>query len=700
MKRLLLFTLAFSAAAQDFDRLVQTHVADRNFMGSVLVARGNQVLFSKGYGFANLEWRVPNDPATKFRIGSITKQFTAASILLLEERGKLTLDDPVKKFLPDAPAAWDKITLRNLLTHTSGIADIVATPGFEKLQSISTTPEELVERFRGLALDFAPGSQFSYSNSGYMLLSYLIEKISGSSYEDFLRENLFAPLGMNDSGYDSNSAIIPRRAAGYIYDSSGFLNAAFIHMSIPQGAGGLYSTTGDLLKWNQALFGGKILKPESLAKMTTPFRENYALGVSIETTARGRKAIRHGGAIDGFDADLTYFPADQLTVAVLSNVETDGLHVEDLANALAALVHGDKPSPGAVFSGALARAGKDSITLRLSDGLRVDIALDPSGDLTASAIAARYRLADQVRIECARTKPVYDSEAALHLHLALRNIELVRAATSREQAQQAAIPSWGWEKNLLPIPPGVKSANAAASESAMANLDRVRRVSLDRLTNRPNFVADEIARRYQSEGAGQPFKLFDTLESNLSVKDDGVTRENIRRNGKPIKQPLEKFPGIRWGQSFGAELVIFDADCASRFDFAGLQALAGRALRAYRFSFPPDNCLYTHQVGRKGDRNYQEYIPAVTGQVLVDRARAEVLRFECEAGGFPEKFGIDRSIETESWDYVIIGGSTYLVPVAVTFGFKSANGAAWLVKVEYRNHRHFEASSKLGFGPG
>ena len=135
MKRLLLLSLTFSAAAQDFDRLVQTYVADRNFMGSVLVARGNQVLFSKGYGFANLEWRVPNDAATKFRIGSITKQFTAAAILLLEERGKLTLDDPVKKFLPDAPAAWDKITLRNLLTHTSGIADIVMNPEFVKLQS-------------------------------------------------------------------------------------------------------------------------------------------------------------------------------------------------------------------------------------------------------------------------------------------------------------------------------------------------------------------------------------------------------------------------------------------------------------------------------------------------------------------------------------------------------------------------------------
>ncbi len=142
VSRLLLFIVAFSAAAQNFDRVVQTYVADRNFMGSVLVARGNQVLFSKGYGFANFEWRIPNDAATKFRIASISKQFTAAAILLLEERGKLTLDDPIKMFLPDAPAEWTKIALRNLLTHTSGVPDILDSPEFAGILPAATTPEE------------------------------------------------------------------------------------------------------------------------------------------------------------------------------------------------------------------------------------------------------------------------------------------------------------------------------------------------------------------------------------------------------------------------------------------------------------------------------------------------------------------------------------------------------------------------------
>lgn len=146
--------------------------------------------------------------------------------------------------------------------------------------------------------------------------------------------------------------------------------------------------------------------------------------------------------------------------------------------------------------------------------------------------------------------------------------------------------------------------------------------------------------------------------------------------------------------------MIFDPDCATKFDFAGLQALAGRELRAYRFSIPPSDCFYTHAIGRRGDRNFKEYIPGVTGRISVDPVRAQVLRYECETGGFPETFGIDRSVETESWDYVIIGGSTYLVPVAVSWGIQVRDGGAWLVKVEYRNHRHFEASSRVGFGPG
>ncbi len=213
-----LLLLSASCLAQDVARMEQVaqyYLSNKTFMGSVLVAHGSDVLLSKGYGSANLEWNIPNAPNTKFRLGSVTKQFTAASILLLEERGKLKTSDPVKILMPDAPAAWDKITIYNLLTHTSGIANFTSFPDYGTQEPFATTPEKLVARFRDKPLDFQPGEKWSYSNSGYVLLGYLIEKASGESYEKFVQDNIFGPLGMKDSGYDSNSAIILRRAAGY-----------------------------------------------------------------------------------------------------------------------------------------------------------------------------------------------------------------------------------------------------------------------------------------------------------------------------------------------------------------------------------------------------------------------------------------------------------------------------------------------------
>ncbi len=321
------------------EQVIQSFVSDQHFMGSVLVARGNDIVFDKGYGFANLEWNIRDSPLTKFRLGSITKQFTAASILLLEERGKLSVNDPVKKHMSDAPAAWDKITIYNLLTHTSGIASFTDFPDYASLEPFPTTPEQLVKRFRDKPLDFQPGEKMSYSNSGYVLLGYLIEKISGESYEKFVQENIFTPLGMKDSGYDSNSVIIPHRAAGYSPGPNGPVNAGFINMTVPLSAGGLYSTTEDLLRWEQGLFGGKLLSSASLQKMTTPFKNDYACGLVVHMV-NGHKVIEHGGGIEGFNTMLAYYPDDKLTVVVLSNI--NGPTPEDLASKLATLVRGEK----------------------------------------------------------------------------------------------------------------------------------------------------------------------------------------------------------------------------------------------------------------------------------------------------------------------------------------------------------------------
>jgi len=336
------FLLAGVALAQDASRMeqvVDSYVSAKTFMGSVLVARGDEVLLSKGYGSASLEWNIPNSPTTEFRLGSVTKQFTAASILLPEERGKLKTDDPVKKFVPDAPAAWDKITIFHLLTHTSGIPNFTSFPDYQSQEPFPATPEKLVARFRDKPLDFQPGEKWSYSNSGYVLLGYVLEKVSGESYEKFVQENIFGPLGMKDSGYDSNAAIIPRRASGYVRSRNGPLNAGFIHMSIPFSAGALYSTTEDLLRWEQGLFGGKVLSAASLTKMTTPFKDDYACGLSVHTV-NGHKVIDHGGGIEGFNTFLAYYPEDKLTVVALGNLNGDA--PGQIVTRLAAIAHGEK----------------------------------------------------------------------------------------------------------------------------------------------------------------------------------------------------------------------------------------------------------------------------------------------------------------------------------------------------------------------
>jgi CubicO group peptidase (beta-lactamase class C family) len=334
--------LSSNAGAQDgarYDKFVQHYVTAQNYMGTVIIARDNDILYSKGFGSANLEWNIPNTPNTKFRLGSITKQFTAASILLLEERGKLKIDDPIKKYLSDVPSAWDKITIFNLLTHTSGIPNFTNFPEYQKEKFTTHTPKQIVDIFRDRPLDFAPGEKMSYSNSGYILLGYLLEKVSGEMYQDFLQKNIFDTLGMKDSGYDSNSAIIPRRASGYSPGPAGLINAEYADMSIPFSAGALYSTTEDLLRWEQGLFGGKLLSKESLSKMITPNKNGYALGVGIRND-KGHKVIQHGGGIEGFNTQLAYYPDDKLTVAVLSNV--NGNTVDQLTGKLAAIALGEE----------------------------------------------------------------------------------------------------------------------------------------------------------------------------------------------------------------------------------------------------------------------------------------------------------------------------------------------------------------------
>lgn len=320
------------------DAVVQAQAAGERFMGSVLVARDGAVVFEKSYGSANVEWGIPNAPDTKFRIGSLTKQFTAAAILLLEERGKLKVEDPITPLIPSAPESWKSITIHHLLNHTSGLRDFTSLPEHRVWQRSPETPEQIVRHFRDLPLEFEPGEKFKYSNSGYILLAFILERVSGQSYEAFLRDNIFVPLALKDSGYDSNTTLLPKRAAGYQPGPGGLANAPYVDMRLPYGAGALYSTTHDLLRWTTALFDGRLLSPAGLKKMITPERNDNAYGLVVGAM-NGRTAIRHGGAIEGFSSHLRYYPESKTTVVVLANVY--GAPAAELASQLAALAFGE-----------------------------------------------------------------------------------------------------------------------------------------------------------------------------------------------------------------------------------------------------------------------------------------------------------------------------------------------------------------------
>jgi CubicO group peptidase (beta-lactamase class C family) len=324
----------------------------------VLVARDGHVLFEKAYGLANREHDVPNKIQTKFRLGSVTKQFTAMAIMILAERARLHVKDPICIYIQDCPQQWKDITLQNLLTHTSGIPSFTEFPDNDHYERLPMTPLDSIARFRDKPLDFEPGSQFHYSNSGYLLLGYIIERISGKKYEDFLRENIFEPLGMRNSGYDHPWIILKDRASGYVRKDQQWRNAMLMEMDTPFAGGSMYSTVGDLLIWDQALYSDKLISPQSSKEIFTAFetkypdgwfsRHRYGYGWLL-TTWFGRKLVWHSGGIYGFCSTILRYPKDRTLVIVLEN-EEENEEEEDLrtkfmivANGLSAIAFGYPP---------------------------------------------------------------------------------------------------------------------------------------------------------------------------------------------------------------------------------------------------------------------------------------------------------------------------------------------------------------------
>lgn len=326
---------------KEMETFLQAHLETGEFMGSVLLARGDEVLYSGGYGMANLEHNVPNIPETVYRLASLTKQFTAAAILQLQEQGLLDINDPVDRYLPDYPHGGE-ITIYQLLNHTSGIPDyefLESTMAYRNAVSL----DELMAKFSNLPLDFPPGSQFKYSNSGYVVLTAIIEKVSGQSYADYLDEHIFQPLGMDATRYDNEDTVLPGRATGYTWDGAAYHNAEFFDMSNVAGAGGLVSTVADMYKWDRAIYSDDVLSESSrqaFLKPTTSMDEGigYSYGGAVLEIS-GRNYLLFSGQNSGFFTTALRYPDEEIYVVVLSNLENPS--VQAVALGLAAIALGD-----------------------------------------------------------------------------------------------------------------------------------------------------------------------------------------------------------------------------------------------------------------------------------------------------------------------------------------------------------------------
>jgi len=297
---------------------IEKYLDRTEFSGSILVSKNGKVLLRKQAGMANIEHNVKNTTKTKFRLGSISKQFTAMIILILQENDKLKVTDSVCKHVPLCPPIWQPITIHHLLTHTSGIPNYTEFRYFNKISKHYGYITKIIEAFKNKGLEFKPGEKFRYSNSGYILLGYIIEIIKNRSFEYVVNQLIFKPLNMNDSGYDSNQKIIKNRASGYIGKKDNIVNSFFIDMSHPHAAGALYSTVEDMHKWDQALYDNKLISNESLSLMFTQFKGNYAYGWRIKS-----KSSFHGGAINGFRSFVIRVQEERFFVVVLSNNESN-----------------------------------------------------------------------------------------------------------------------------------------------------------------------------------------------------------------------------------------------------------------------------------------------------------------------------------------------------------------------------------------
>lgn len=384
---LLLSVISITATAQsplyiEIDKLMKPYMNPAEPGGVVLVAKKGEVLYEKAFGLANVELNVPNTDSSVFYIGSNTKQFTATAILQLAEKGKLKLDDSIGKYIANCPYPVSGIRIEQFLSHTSGMGSKNETPAYRAIDRKGMTPLQLVNYFTTLPIDFPAGTKWQYNNANFYVLGYLVEKLSGMSYADYITSTIFKPAGMSRSYMDKEAAIVPNRTSGYLNFRLGVQNTRITTVESLYSSGGIQSTAGDMLKWNRALNNGTLLKPESLKRLYTPQtlltgqQTKYGMGFHLQEL-KGSVAYRHGGLVEGFTSETLYLPGEDVYVVILLNEETSKIPIVPLARILAGIAIG-KPyiytaqpiDPKSVekYVGVYERMPGEVINIQLYDG--------------------------------------------------------------------------------------------------------------------------------------------------------------------------------------------------------------------------------------------------------------------------------------------------------------------------------------------
>ncbi len=370
--------------AQEIDELLKAYSNQNSFNGSALVAQKGNILLEKGYGYKNASTNSLNDSNTIFQIASLTKQFTSAVILQLQELGMLSVHDKLSKYIPDYPNG-DSISIENLLTHTSGIHNFNDEAFMENNASKTMKLESIIALFKNVPTDFKPGTNYNYSNSNYILLGFIIEKITGKSYYQNIRERIFQPLQMNHSGFDFTFLKSSDKATGYSkLNANNKKPAQILDSSILYAAGGMYSTVGDLYKWDRALYTDKIIHDSSRQKAFTPFKNNYGYGWLIDS-AYNKKAVLHEGATSGFTSFIGRIIDDSTCIILLDNKQSNGLiKIAEDINAILNHQPYDFPKPRTEIEVDTAILKQYVGDYQLSPELILTIALE-DGQLTAAA---------------------------------------------------------------------------------------------------------------------------------------------------------------------------------------------------------------------------------------------------------------------------------------------------------------------------